>query len=164
MNKSRPRVAILLGSASDEEQMKPCGKVLRDFDIPYVAKVLSAHRTPNESVEFVSNAKNNGVQVIIAAAGGAAHLAGVCAAHTSLPVIGVPIESASLKGLDSLLSTVQMPPGIPVGTVAIGAMGSGNAAYLAIRIMALSDEALTQKIMEHKTSMRDKILKTEVNL
>ncbi|MFT5206449.1 MAG: 5-(carboxyamino)imidazole ribonucleotide mutase [Candidatus Omnitrophota bacterium] len=164
MTNNNIRVGIIMGSTSDEEQMKPCGQVLRDFDIAFEARVLSAHRTPDETVEFVSTAKARGIQVIIAAAGGAAHLAGVAAAHTDLPVIGIPIESKSLKGMDSLLSTVQMPPGIPVACVAIGTMGSKNAAHLAIRIMALGDEVLTAKLKTFKEKMRTDILSSTVNL
>ncbi len=164
MTNNNIRVGILMGSASDEDQMKPCGQVLRDFGIAFEAKVLSAHRTPNETVEYVTTAKERGIQVIIAAAGGAAHLAGVVAAHTDLPVIGIPIESQSLKGMDSLLSTVQMPPGIPVACVAIGTMGSKNAAHLAVRIMALGDETLVAKIKTFKEKMRTDILASKVNL
>ncbi len=164
MTNNNIRVGILMGSASDEDQMKPCGQILRDFGIAFEAKVLSAHRTPNETVEYVSTAKERGIQVIIAAAGGAAHLAGVVAAHTDLPVIGIPIESQSLKGMDSLLSTVQMPPGIPVACVAIGTMGSKNAAHLAVRIMALGDETLVAKIKTFKEKMRTDILASKVDL
>ncbi len=162
--KSSVRVVILMGSANDQDQLKPCGQVLKEFGVPYEARVLSAHRTPVETVEYIAEAEKRGAEVVIAAAGGAAHLAGVCAAHTQLPVIGIPIESKSLKGLDSLLSTVQMPPGIPVATVAIGAMGSKNAAYLAIRIMALGDKALAQKLDRHKEQMRRDILQSKVDV
>src|SRR3989338_10283889 len=135
----KPIVAILMGSDSDAPLLKPCGDLLRELGIPFKARVLSAHRTPDEAVEFVKSAKQNGIKVIIAAAGGAAHLAGVAAAHTLLPVIGIPIETSSLKGIDSLLSTVQMPAGTPVATVAIGSGGVKNAAFLAARIIALQD-------------------------
>jgi len=164
MKKAKVRVAILMGSKSDEEQLKPCGQILKKFGVGYVAKVLSAHRTPRETVRFVDSAQSNGVEVIIAAAGGAAHLAGVCAAHTNLPVIGIPIESKSLKGLDSLLSTVQMPPGIPVGCVAIGSMGSKNAAHLALRILGLRDARIAKQIKQFKIQMRREILATKVTL
>jgi len=163
VKKSKVRVAILMGSKSDEDQLKSCGDVLKAFGIRYTTKVLSAHRTPKETVRFVEKAKTNGIEVIIAAAGGAAHLAGVCAAHTDLPVLGVPIESKSLKGLDSLLSTVQMPPGIPVGCLAIGKMGASNAAHLAVRIMALKDQKLASQIKQHKAKMRRDILATKVD-
>lgn len=162
--KSSVRVVILMGSTNDQDQLKPCGQVLKEFGVPYEARVLSAHRTPVETVEYIAEAEKRGAEVVIAAAGGAAHLAGVCAAHTQLPVIGIPIESKSLKGLDSLLSTVQMPPGIPVATVAIGSMGSKNAAYLAIRIMALGDKTLAQKLDQHKEQMRRDILQSKVDV
>lgn len=162
--KSPLRAVILMGSANDADQLKPCGQVFKEFGIPYEARVLSAHRTPVETVEYIAEAEARGCEVVIAAAGGAAHLAGVCAAHTLLPVIGIPVESKSLKGLDSLLSTVQMPPGIPVATVAIGGMGSKNAAYLAIRIMALKDKALAQKLRGFKEQMRRDILNSTVEV
>lgn len=164
MAKGKIRVAILMGSASDSDTMKGTTDVLKEFGIGYEARVLSAHRTPHETAEYVEAAKDRGVEVIVAAAGGAAHLAGVTAAHTDLPVIGVPIESKSLKGLDSLLSTVQMPAGIPVATVAIGSAGAKNAAYLAVRIMALSDKALETKLKEFKAGMRRDILKTKLDI
>jgi len=155
---NRIRVAILMGSASDSEPLKQCAEILRDFSVGYIARVLSAHRTPHETAKFVEEAQGRGIQVLIAAAGGAAHLAGVAAAHTMIPVIGVPIESPSLKGLDSLLSTVQMPAGVPVGCVAIGTPGAKNAAYLALRILALSDARLATRLQNFRKSMRQKIL------
>ena len=127
-------VAVIMGSKSDWDVMKHCCDVLTQFGVPHEKRVLSAHRTPHATAEFISGAESRGVKVIIAAAGGAAHLAGVAAAHTILPVLGVPMESASLKGMDSLLSTVQMPGGIPVGTLAIGKPGATNAALLAVAI------------------------------
>ncbi len=160
----KPRVIILMGSASDSDTMKGTADVLKKFGVPYVARVLSAHRTPQDTVDFVSESEKNGCEVVIAAAGGAAHLAGVVAAHTNLPVIGVPIESQSLKGLDSLLSTVQMPAGIPVATVAIGSAGAKNAAYLALRILALGDKQIAAKCAPYKTSMRDEILKQKLDI
>ena len=160
----KARVAIIMGSASDAQEMKGCADVLKSFGVPYVARVLSAHRTPRETSHFVESAREKGIEVIIAAAGGAAHLAGVTAAHTDLPVIGVPIESKSLKGLDSLLSTVQMPAGVPVACVAIGPSGAKNAAHLAVRIMALTDKRLQEKIRKHRASMRADVLKTELEL
>ncbi len=160
----KPIVAILMGSDSDAESLKPCGEVLRQLGIPFVAKVLSAHRTPDETVDFVKAAKKNGFKVIIAAAGGAAHLAGVAAANTPLPVIGIPIETSSLKGMDSLLSTVQMPAGTPVATVAVGPGGVRNAAFLAARILALSDESLEQALEKYKEDTKKKILGKEVTL
>jgi 5-(carboxyamino)imidazole ribonucleotide mutase len=153
-----PLVNILMGSKSDWDVMRQAGEMLAKFDVPHESRVLSAHRTPVETAEYVSGAEGRGVEVVIAAAGGAAHLAGVCAAHTTLPVLGVPIESASLKGLDSLLSTVQMPAGIPVGTLAIGAPGARNAALLAVAILANSRPELRQKLKKFRAEQRDKIL------
>ena len=160
----KPVVAILMGSDSDAESLKPCGEVLRQLNIPFTAKVLSAHRTPDETVEFVKAAKKNGYRVIIAAAGGAAHLAGVAAANTMLPVIGIPIETSSLKGMDSLLSTVQMPAGTPVATVAVGPGGVRNAAFLAARILALGDDALGNALEKVKEDNKRKILSKDVTL
>jgi phosphoribosylaminoimidazole carboxylase PurE protein len=153
-----------MGSDSDAEQLKPCGEVLKEFGVPFVARVLSAHRTPKETVEFTESAKKEGIRVLICAAGGAAHLAGVVAAHTELPVIGIPIETPALKGMDSLLSTVQMPAGTPVATVAIGAGGVRNAAFLAVRILALQDSELAKALANYKEKNREKILKKQVNL
>lgn len=164
MSKSSVKAVILMGSANDAEQLKPCGQVFRDFGVPYEARVLSAHRTPNETVKYLAEAESRGAEVVIAAAGGAAHLAGVCAAHTLLPVIGIPVESKSLKGLDSLLSTVQMPPGIPVATVGIGSLGSKNAGLLAVRIMALKDKALAARLDAFREKMRLEILDTKVDV
>ena len=147
MSDSGPLVAIIMGSKSDWETMRQADEMLTRFAVAHECRVLSAHRTPVETAEYVSQAEGRGIQVIIAAAGGAAHLAGVCAAHTILPVLGVPMESASLKGLDSLLSTVQMPGGIPVGTLAIGAAGATNAGLLAASILATSDAALTERLI-----------------
>ena len=153
-----------MGSDSDVDYLKPCGEVLKMLGVPYVARVLSAHRTPKDTVEFVEGAKKEGIRVLICAAGGAAHLAGVVAAHTELPVIGIPVETASLKGLDSLLSTLQMPAGTPVATVAIGSGGVRNAAFLAARILALSDKKLKQALMDYKESNRKKVLGKKVEL
>lgn len=160
----KPIVAILMGSDSDAPVLKPCGDVLRELRIPFIAKVLSAHRTPDEAVQFVKSAKKNGIRVIIAAAGGAAHLAGVTAANTMLPVIGIPVETSSFKGLDSLLSTVQMPSGTPVATVAVGSGGVRNAAFLAARILALSDAKLEKILEKYKDDNRRKILNKEITL
>src|SRR2546423_3568899 len=143
-----PLVAVMMGSKSDWDVMKHAHETLASFGVADECRVLSAHRTPTETMEFVSSAESRGVQVIIAAAGGAAHLAGVVAAHTVLPVLGVPMESASLKGMDSLLSTVQMPAGIPVGTLAIGAPGARNAALLAVAILANSPPELRGKLKQ----------------
>ena len=153
-----PLVIVLMGSKSDWEVMRQSAEVLAQFGIEHECRVLSAHRTPHETSEYVSSAEGRGVEVVIAAAGGAAHLAGVCAAHTVLPVLGVPMESAALKGMDSLLSTVQMPAGIPVGTLAIGAAGARNAALLAIAILGTSRAELREKLKAFRAAQRDKIL------
>ena len=157
-------VAILMGSDSDAESLKGCGEILRMFGVPFEARVLSAHRTPDDTVDFVKAAKKDGVRVFICAAGGAAHLAGVVAAHTELPVIGIPVETSSLNGLDSLLSTVQMPAGTPVATVAIGSGGVKNAAFLAVRILALGDEKLEKALRDYKEENRKKVLAKKVAL
>ena len=153
-----PLVAVMMGSKSDWEVMRQAADTLTAFGVPHECRVLSAHRTPAETAEYVSQAESRGIEVIVAAAGGAAHLAGVCAAHTLLPVLGVPMESASLKGLDSLLSTVQMPAGVPVGTLAIGASGARNAALLAIAILANSRPELREKLRRFRADQREKIL------
>src|SRR6185295_10675535 len=151
-------VAVIMGSKSDWDVMKHCCAVLTHFGVPHEKRVLSAHRTPAAAAEFSSTAESRGVKVIIAAAGGAAHLAGVAAAHTILPVLGVPMESASLKGMDSLLSTVQMPGGIPVGTLAIGKPGATNAALLAVAILAINDPMLRDKLKQFREDHTKKIL------
>lgn len=150
---SKPQVSIVMGSDSDLEIMREAGKALEEFGIPYEIDVTSAHRSPERSADFAKQAADRGIKVIIAAAGGAAHLAGVIAAHTILPVIGVPIPSTSLNGMDSLLSTVQMPPGIPVATVAIGKWGATNAGILAGQILAVGDEAMVKKLHAHKAKL-----------
>ena len=149
---SNPSVSIVMGSDSDLEIMQEAAKSLDGFGIPYEIDVTSAHRSPDRTADFAQKAASRGIRVIIAGAGGAAHLAGVIAAHTTLPVIGVPITSV-LNGLDSLLATVQMPAGIPVATVAIGKAGATNAGILAAQIMALSDEGLAKKMAEHKVKL-----------
>ena len=153
-----PLVAVLMGSKSDWDTMKHCCDALTQFGVAHEKRVLSAHRTPHATVEFVSGAEERGIKVMIAAAGGAAHLAGVVAAHTILPVLGVPMESASLKGMDSLLSTVQMPGGIPVGTLAIGKAGATNAALLAVAILAAHDAVLREKLKTFRAEQTQKIL------
>ena len=159
MAQSNPLVAILMGSKSDWPVMSQAADMLDNFGVPFECRVLSAHRTPVQTAEYVSQAESRGTEVIIAAAGGAAHLAGVCAAHTLAPVLGVPMESASLKGLDSLLSTVQMPAGIPVGTLAIGAPGARNAALLAIAILANSRPDLREKLRKFRAEQSEKVLR-----
>lgn len=156
---TNPLVVVVMGSKSDWETMRQADEVLAKFEVPHECRVLSAHRTPVETAEYVNQAESRGVEVIIAAAGGAAHLAGVCAAHTVLPVLGVPMESASLKGLDSLLSTVQMPAGIPVGTLAIGPAGARNAALLAVAILATSRPDLREKLQRFRADQREKVLR-----
>lgn len=159
MAAANPLVAILMGSKSDWNVMSQADELLSQFGVPHECRVLSAHRTPAETSEYVSQAESRGIEVIIAAAGGAAHLAGVCAAHTIVPVLGVPMESASLKGLDSLLSTVQMPAGIPVGTLAIGPAGARNAALLAIAILANNRPELREKVRQFRADQRQKVLR-----
>ncbi len=154
-----PLVAVIMGSKSDWEVMRQADELLAQFEVPRECRVLSAHRTPAETAQYVGEAESRGIQVIIAAAGGAAHLAGVCAAHTILPVLGVPMESASLKGMDSLLSTVQMPAGIPVGTLAIGPAGARNAALLAVAILANSRPDLREKLRQFRDAQKEKVLR-----
>ncbi len=148
-----PEVGIVMGSDSDLDVMEETANVLKKFNIPFEITVASAHRSPGRAAEFASSARERGIKVIIAGAGHAAHLAGAMAAYTSLPVIGVPIDSSCLKGFDSLLSIVQMPPGIPVATVAIGKPGARNAGILAAQIIAVSDPELAQKLEEFKSDM-----------
>ena len=159
---NKPLVSILMGSRSDLPTMENCFAQLKEFDIPFEAHALSAHRTPNEVIKLAEEAKDRGIKVIIAAAGGAAHLGGVIASSTTLPVIGVPIQTSALGGMDSLLSTVQMPGGIPVATVAIGKAGAKNAAMLAVQMLALSDEALAKKLEAFKQAMADKVIADSV--
>ncbi|AMC93881.1 phosphoribosylaminoimidazole carboxylase [Erysipelothrix larvae] len=147
------RVAVIMGSKSDFEVMQETCTILDQFNVEYTKTVVSAHRTPHKMVEFASEAKANGFDVIIAAAGGAAHLPGMVAAMTPLPVIGVPIQSKALNGIDSLLSIVQMPQGVPVLTMSIGKAGAMNAAYSAISILALSDEALSKQYIKYKETL-----------
>ena len=148
------KVAIIMGSDSDFPAVSDALKQLKDFGIPFEAHVISAHRTPYDAERFAKNARDDGFGVIIAAAGKAAHLGGVIAAYTTLPVIGLPIKSSTMDGLDSLLSIVQMPSGVPVATVAIG--GAQNAAILAAQILAVSDEALAEKLAQFKKDMAEK--------
>ena len=155
-------IGIVMGSTSDWETMKAAAKTLEDFGVPYEAKAMSAHRTPQAVAEWATNAKKNGMKAIIAAAGGAAHLAGVVAAHTTLPVLGVPMPSKHLQGLDSLLSTVQMPKGIPVATFAIGEAGAANAALFAVAMLALSDKALEKKLQEFRKKQSEAVRQAEL--
>jgi 5-(carboxyamino)imidazole ribonucleotide mutase len=150
-------VAVIMGSKSDWETMRHCDETLTQFGVPHECRVLSAHRTPHLAAQYAAEAEARGFEVIIGAAGGAAHLAGVLAAQTVLPVLGVPMESPALKGLDSLLSTVQMPGGIPVGTLAIGTAGARNAALLAIAILANSRPELREKLKRFRAEQADKV-------
>lgn len=149
----KPLVSIVMGSDSDLEVMREAGRALEEFGITYEMDVTSAHRAPRKTAEFARSAAGRGVKIIIAGAGGAAHLAGVCAAESTLPVIGVPIPSSSLQGLDALLATVQMPAGIPVATVAIGKAGAYNAGVLAAQMLALSDPGLARKMAGYKEKL-----------
>src|SRR5690242_17198584 len=150
---AKAQVSIVMGSDSDLEIMREAGKALEEFGIHYEMDVTSAHRSPERTAEYARKAAAQGIRMIIAGAGGAAHLAGVIAAHTTLPVIGVPIPSTSLDGLDSLLATVQMPAGIPVATLAIGKPGATNAGILAAQILALSSATVARKMKEHKENL-----------
>ena len=152
------KVAVIMGSASDWDVMSPCCATLEEFGIPYEKKVLSAHRNPGPLAEYIAAAPDKGCEVIIAGAGGAAHLPGVIAAYTTLPVIGIPVKSKALNGLDSLLSIVQMPSGIPVATMAID--GAKNAALYAVSILALKDENLSCKLKQFRQQQSDKVLAT----
>lgn len=156
------KVAIIMGSDSDLPVLKGAIQTLKNFGVEFEVHVMSAHRTPKQACDFSSNAKANGFGVLICAAGKAAHLAGVIAAHTTLPVIGIPIKSSTMDGLDSLLSTVQMPKGIPVATVAVD--GADNAAILAVQILGLSDEELNQKLEKMKVDMADEVMAKDTKL
>jgi 5-(carboxyamino)imidazole ribonucleotide mutase len=153
----QPIVAVVMGSDSDFPVVRSCIETLEEFDIPYEVRVISAHRTPEKAHKFASTARLKGLRVLIAAAGGAAHLAGVMASLTTLPVIGIPIQTPTLGGADSLYSTVQMPSGVPVATVAIGEAGAKNAALLAAEILALSDEALHDRLQAFRAGMRREV-------
>ena len=159
LNQAGPKVVIIMGSDSDLGVMQAAADILGTFDIACEMTVASAHRSPERAMRIASEARNRGVQVIIAGAGHAAHLAGVLAAHTTLPVIGVPIDSSCLQGMDALLSTVQMPPGIPVATVSIGKSGAKNAGILAAQIMAVSDPNLADRLLAFKQEMADQVEK-----
>ena len=160
----KPLVGIVMGSKSDLPLLEGAFKVLKEFDVAFTARVMSAHRTPAKAVEFAANAKAEGLQVIICAAGMAAHLAGVIAAHTVIPVLGIPVASEPFNGMDALLSTVQMPPGIPVGTVTAGKAGAKNAALLAISILALSDASLQEKLCEFRAQQTAQVEAADAEL
>lgn len=153
---AKPKVAIIMGSDSDLKVMNQAALILKEFAVPYEMKILSAHRTPKDTIKYAKQAKAKGIKVIIAGAGGAAHLAGVIAAHALLPIIGVPMETQYLKGIDSLFSTVQMPSGVPVGCMAIGSSGAKNAALFALEILALSDKNIYRKLVQY----REKVAKS----
>ena len=159
---ANPVVGIVMGSTSDWDSMKNAAKMLEEFGVPYEAKAMSAHRSPELVAEWAGGAAKRGLKAIIAAAGGAAHLAGVVAAHTTLPVLGVPMPSKHLQGLDSLLSTVQMPKGIPVATLAIGDAGAANAALFAVAVLALSDKELERKLAEFRRKQTEAVKKAEL--
>jgi phosphoribosylamine--glycine ligase len=158
-DKTLPQVGIVMGSDSDLSVMEQAADVLRQFGVPFEITVASAHRSPQRAADYAGSARKRGLKVIIAGAGHAAHLAGVLAAHTSLPIIGVPIDSSCLLGLDSLLATVQMPPGIPVATVAIGKPGARNAGVLAVQILAISNPDLTDRLEAFQRDMADGVEK-----
>jgi len=143
---TKPRVGIAMGSESDRAVMEEAGKVLAEFGVPYEIVVRSAHRTPDATRTWARSAQRRGIEVLIAGAGGAAHLAGALAAHSPLPVLGVPLATSPLGGFDALLATVQMPPGVPVGTLGVGSWGARNAAHLAVRMLAVSDPALARRL------------------
>ena len=153
----KPLVGIIMGSDSDLAVMQEAAKVLKQFEIPYEIGVYSAHRSPHRTLEYVRSARERGLKVIIAGAGSSAHLAGVTAAETTLPVIGIPINSSPLSGLDSLLSTVQMPPGVPVATMGVGNSGATNAAVFAVQILALGDERLAGRLAEYKDQLEKSV-------
>lgn len=153
----KPKVLIVIGSDSDLPVMEEAGKVLEEFGIPYILTVASAHRSPERTRKLATEAEEKGIEVIIAAAGMAAHLAGVLASHTLLPVIGVPIDSSCLHGLDSLLSTVQMPPGVPVATMSIGSAGAKNAAILSAQIVSKKDPQVAKRLKEYRKKMSEGI-------
>jgi 5-(carboxyamino)imidazole ribonucleotide mutase len=157
-----PLVAIIMGSKSDWETMKNASEILADFGVSHECKVVSAHRTPDLLFEFAKSAEGRGIEVIIAGAGGAAHLPGMCASQTCLPVLGVPVQSKALSGMDSLLSIVQMPAGIPVGTMAIGEAGAKNAALLAIAILGNSRKDLREKLREFRAKQTGTVLDAEL--
>ena len=156
------KVAVVMGSKSDWETMRHAADLLREFEIPFESRIVSAHRTPEMLAIFAKNAESRGVEVIIAGAGGAAHLPGMLAAHTHLPVLGVPVRSRALNGVDSLLSIVQMPAGVPVLTLAIGEPGAKNAAIAAASILALKDKATRQKLIDFRRNQTDQVLHTDL--
>ena len=162
IKKKQPLVAIIMGSKSDWPTMEVASQTLDEFGVPHETKIVSAHRTPDLLFEFAKSAEERGIEVIIAGAGGAAHLPGMCASQTVLPVLGVPVESKALKGLDSLLSIAQMPAGVPVGTLAIGQAGAKNAALLAVAILTNSRPALQEKLKKFRSRQTKTVLKSKL--
>ncbi|MGD2024862.1 MAG: 5-(carboxyamino)imidazole ribonucleotide mutase [Methyloceanibacter sp.] len=160
MSEEKPSVGVIMGSRSDWATLKAATKILDTLDVPYETKVVSAHRTPQRLYEYATGARGRGLKVIIAGAGGAAHLPGMAASMTTLPVLGVPVESKSLKGLDSLLSIAQMPGGVPVGTLAIGKAGATNAGLLAASILSVSDAALASRLEAWRSAQTDAVAET----
>ena len=158
------KVAVLMGSSSDLPKIQSCLDTLKKLDVAFEVRVMSAHRTPDIVKEYISGAAAKGIRVIIAAAGGAAHLAGVCASHTILPVIGIPVEGGALNGMDALLATVQMPGGIAVATVGIGSGGATNAALLAVQMMALHDAGLREKLAADRARRREKVVSADKDM
>lgn len=163
MTNAAPLVGIIMGSQSDWETMRHAAQILADLGVAYETRVVSAHRTPKRLVDYATSAKGRGLKVVIAGAGGAAHLPGMTAAMTALPVLGVPVESRTMKGLDSLYSIVQMPGGIPVGTLAIGKAGATNAGLMAASILALSDDALAERLEAWRTRQTDSVAEKPVD-
>ena len=161
---SRGKVAIVMGSDSDLPVMNEAAQVLKEFDVEFEIHVMSAHRSPHQVAQYATSAREKGFKVFIAGAGGAAHLAGVVAAHTTLPVIGIPIDSTPLQGFDALLATVQMPAGIPVATVAVGKTGGRNAGILAVQMLALSDQTLADKLAQFKQKLADGVREKDEQL
>ena len=157
---TQPLVGIIMGSRSDWETMKPCADILTTLDVPFEAKIVSAHRTPRRLYDYATGAAERGLKVIVAGAGGAAHLPGMAASMTALPVLGVPVESKALNGMDSLLSIAQMPGGVPVGTLAIGKPGAINAGLLAASILALSDDALAARLAGWRARQTESVAET----
>jgi phosphoribosylaminoimidazole carboxylase PurE protein len=162
--KAKPVVGIVMGSDTDWPLLKKAVETLNEFGIPNEARVISAHRTPEEAMQYASTASRRGLKIILSAAGMAAHLGGVLAAHTTLPVIGIPVKGGALNGIDSLLSTIQMPSGIPVATVALGSAGPVNAAVFAAQILALSDPAMARKVARYKAALKKKVEKGNANV
>ncbi|XQS84247.1 5-(carboxyamino)imidazole ribonucleotide mutase [Gardnerella sp. DNF01192] len=164
MSEVKPTVAVVMGSSSDWETMRHACEILDKFQVPYIKRVISAHRTPELMADFAHNARSNGFKIIIAGAGGAAHLPGMIAAQTTLPVIGVPVRSHALSGWDSLLSIVQMPGGIPVATTAVGNSGATNAGLLAVSILSTTDNRLADELAEYRNDLKEKVEESNANL